>query len=122
MRGIGLDTTAPLVMLDPPDHTTFRRLVSRAMTPRNIARLEERVRRYVDERLDSVDDQDQFDLVPVLAVPVANTVVAHLLGVPDHDRSAFAVWTEAIVEANTQGDPIARANDRRAAHLLRRPR
>lgn len=104
---IGLDTTAPLVMLDPPDHTAFRRLVSRTMTPRRVAPLEDRIRAFVRARLDDWDARDEVDLVLELAGPLANMVVAHFLGVPEGDRPQFGVWTEAIVEANANGDPLA---------------
>lgn len=106
-KRIGLDITAPLVMLDPPEHTGFRRLVSRAMTPRRIAPLEQRIRDFVCERLDALDGEDEFDVVAGLAGPLANMVVAHFLGVPERDREQFAVWTEAIVSANANGDPLA---------------
>jgi cytochrome P450 len=104
---IGLDTTAPLVMLDPPDHTSFRRLVSRAMTPRRVAPLEDRIRAFVRARLDRWDGRDEVDVVAELAGPLANMVVAHFLGVPERDRPQFGVWTEAIVEASANGDPLA---------------
>lgn len=104
---IGLDVAAPLVMLDPPDHTAFRRLVARAMTPRRVAPLASTIRAFIVERLDRWPELDAVDLVADLAKPLANMVVAHFLGVPESDRSHFATWTEAIVEANADGDPLA---------------
>ncbi len=38
-----------------------------------------------------------------VARPVPCFVVAHYLGVPESDRSVFAQWTEAIVQANVSG-------------------
>ncbi len=46
---------APMVMLDPPDHTVFRRMVSRGFTPRQVTELEPRIRSFVRERLAGVD-------------------------------------------------------------------
>src|SRR4051795_13783875 len=46
-HGITLEPKPPLPMLlttDPPEHTTMRRLVSRAFTPRRIADLEPTIR------------------------------------------------------------------------------
>ena len=34
---------APIVMMDPPDHTAMRRLVGRPMTPRRVAEIEPEV-------------------------------------------------------------------------------
>jgi cytochrome P450 len=39
--------------------------------------------------------------VAELFKPLPSMVVAHYLGVPDHDRDQFDGWTEAIVAANT---------------------
>ena len=59
------------------------------------------------DRLDTWDARDEVDVVAELAGPLANMVVAHFLGVPERDRRQFADWTEAIVEANADGDPLA---------------
>src|SRR5688572_26338114 len=52
MRKSGLGDAAPIVMLDPPEHTAFRRLVSRGFTPRQVTEIEPAVRAFVVERLD----------------------------------------------------------------------
>src|SRR5580658_3238037 len=36
MAQTGLDAVRPIVMMDPPDHTAFRRLVGRGFTPRQV--------------------------------------------------------------------------------------
>src|SRR5688500_8694208 len=48
----GLREVAPMVMLDPPDHTEFRRLVARGFTPRQVTSLEPEVRAFVVERVE----------------------------------------------------------------------
>ncbi len=103
-EAIGLDATAPIVMLDPPEHTAFRRLVSAGFTPRRVASIEDDVRAFVVERLDALRGAGTVDVVAELLKPLPSMVVAHYLGVPAEDRARFDVWTEAIVEANAQGD------------------
>jgi cytochrome P450 len=44
MGAAGLDEVRPMVMLDPPEHTAFRRLVARSFTPRRVAGLEPEIR------------------------------------------------------------------------------
>ena len=100
---LGLDF-APMVMLDPPDHTAFRRLVGRGFTPRKVAELEPAVRAFVDERLDSLIADGGGDVVDTVFKPLPSFVVAHYLGVPPEDRGRFDAWTEAIVGANSSGD------------------
>lgn len=108
----GLDF-APMVMMDPPDHTAFRRLVARGFTPRSVAELEPQVRAFVRHGLDqlAVDAaHGHADLIATLAKPLPSFVVAHYLGVPPEDRPSFDRWTEAIVGANAAGNALDAAD------------
>lgn len=98
------DMAAPLVMMDPPDHTALRRLVSRAMTPRAVAGLRPAIEAFVDAALDRVAEAGTVDIVEVLFKPLPSFVVADFLGVPAEDRGRFDGWTAAIVAANGAGD------------------
>ncbi len=97
---------APIVMLDPPDHTQMRRLVSRPMTPRKVANSAPAVRDFVDQRFDEMlsANPDTADIVGGVYKPLASFVVAEYLGVPEVDRMRFDGWTNAIVAANADGD------------------
>jgi len=100
------DNATPIVMMDPPDHTAMRRLVSRPMTPRRVGLIEDAVTEFVDARLDRVADAggSPVDIIETLFKPLPSFVVAHYLGVPVEDRGKFDRWTSAIVAANAQGD------------------
>ena len=100
---------APMVMLDPPDHTVFRRMVARGFTPRQVGELEPQIRSFVRSRLAQVAERGETDIVRDLLKPLPSMVVAHYLGVPEGDRSRFDGWTEAIVAATGAGDPAASA-------------
>jgi cytochrome P450 len=95
---------APLVMMDPPEHTAMRRRVSRPMTPRAVGAVEPAIRDFVDARLDEVADRRTCDIVETLFKPLPSFVVAHYLGVPTEDRERFDAWTGAIVAAAASGD------------------
>ncbi len=103
------DMAAPIVMMDPPDHTVMRRAVSRPMTPRNVQPFEPAVTAFVDERLDRIG-ADEVDIVELLFKPLPSFAVAHYLGVPESDFVRFDAWTQRIVAANADGD-IANAGD-----------
>lgn len=103
MAMFGDGQAAPIVMLDPPDHTAMRRLVSRPMTPRRVGIIEDAVRAFVDSRLDLLVD-GEGDIVETLFKPLPSFVVAHYLGVPVSDRERFDAWTNAIVAANAESD------------------
>ncbi|SEE92814.1 hypothetical protein SAMN04490220_9199 [Rhodococcus jostii] len=106
LEKIGLQDNPPLVMLDPPDHTAFRRLVSKGFTPRQVTAVEPAVRAFVVERIERLREAGEGDVVKELFKPLPSMVVAHYLGVPEADRAQFDGWTEAIVAANAQGDTL----------------
>lgn len=101
----GLEEAAPLVMLDPPQHTEFRALFSRGYTPRRVEELEPAVRRFVRARLDAIAEMGECDIVAELCRPVPGFVVAGYLGVPEADRARFDGWTQGIVQAGAEGSP-----------------
>src|SRR6185503_7959712 len=107
MERVGLRAAAPMVMLDPPEHTAFRRLVARGFTPRQVIALEPDVRAFVVERLERLRQVGEGDVLAELFKPLPSLVVAHYLGVPAADRVRFDAWTEAIVGANAAGDAMA---------------
>ena len=100
---------APMVMLDPPDHTVFRRMVARGFTPRQVGELEPEIRTFVRDRLQRAAARRETDIVHDLLKPLPSMIVAHYLGVPPEDRRRFDAWTEAIVAATSAGDPAASA-------------
>ena len=106
MAAAGLEEVAPMVMLDPPEHTEFRRLVARGFTPRHVADVEPAVRAFVVERLERLRAAGGGDVVAELLKPLPSFVVAHYLGVPPADRRRFDAWTDGIVAANALGDPL----------------
>ncbi|NNG97802.1 cytochrome P450 [Gordonia araii] len=100
LEAIGMADNPPLVMQDPPVHTQFRKLVARGFTPKQVIDVEPRVRAFVAERLDEIEEADApVDIVGKLFKPLPSMVVAHYLGVPESDWPRFDGWTQAIVGA-----------------------
>lgn len=106
MAMIGIDEARPMVMLDPPDHTAFRRLVSRGFTPRQVVGIEPEVRAFVVERIEALRSRGHGDIATEVFKPLPSMVVAHYLGVPKPDRARFDGWTDAIVAANAAGNAL----------------
>jgi hypothetical protein len=105
LRKAGLDEISPMVFLDPPDHTTFRRLVSRGFAPRQVLSIEPDIRRFAIDRLEKLGAAGGGDVVADLLKPLPSFVVATYLGVPPEDRERFDGWTQGILAANAFGDP-----------------
>jgi cytochrome P450 len=106
---LGLKPT--LVMMDRPQHTTFRRLISRGFTPRKVAEFEPALRDFVRHRVAILAESGESDFVGALAGPLPTLVVAMYLGVPESDRARFDSWSNAIVQANATGTTVRDASD-----------
>jgi cholest-4-en-3-one 26-monooxygenase len=94
LGGVMLPDAAPellagsrLMMLyqDPPEHTRYRRLVSRSFTPRAVASWRERIDRLATEIIDRVISRGECDLVVDVAGEMPSLVVAELMGIPAED-------------------------------------
>jgi cytochrome P450 len=84
-------------MSDPPDHTAFRRLVSRAFTPRRMTDLEPTVHSIVSELLDRLPEGEPVDFVEAVSVPLAVQVIAEFLGVPQQDWGDLRRWADSFM-------------------------
>jgi len=81
-----------MLVVDPPDHTRLRRLVSAAFSVRRIEGLRPRVQSIIDDLLDGIAAQGpdaRVDLVASFAFPLPFTVICELLGVPEPERAPF---------------------------------
>jgi cytochrome P450 len=78
-----------LLMINPPDHTRLRGLVSRVFTHRRIAALRPAVEVIADELLDKLGGEGEGDFVATVGFPFPVTVIGELLGVPPEDRLQF---------------------------------
>jgi cytochrome P450 len=105
-----LGIEAPIVMMDPPEHTALRKLTIKRFTPQAVRALEPMIRAFVAERIERLREQGEGDVVAGLLKPLPSLVVAHFLGVPHEDRRLFDRWTQAIVAANATGDVLGAAD------------
>ncbi|MDH3685740.1 MAG: cytochrome P450 [Myxococcales bacterium] len=102
-----LSIEAPIVMMDPPEHTALRKLAIKRFTPQQVRALDPMIREFVVERVERLREQGQSDVVAELLKPLPSLVVAHFLGVPREDRAHFDRWTNSIVAANAEGDVLS---------------
>ncbi len=80
--------------MDPPEHTRYRRLVSKAFTPRRMKLLEEDIRTLCASLLDDLEGRSSFDYVQDFGARVPAYVIAALLGVPPEDRDTVRGWID----------------------------
>ncbi|GHO78262.1 hypothetical protein KSD_60330 [Ktedonobacter sp. SOSP1-85] len=91
-----------LLMVDPPDHTRLRHLVSKAFTPRMIEHQRPHIQQITDDLLDAIQAQGAMDLIADFVYPLPLTVISDLLGIPVADRQQFRAWTRAMVDLTTE--------------------
>ena len=78
-----------MLVLDPPDHTRLRGLVSKAFTARRVADMRPRIKALVDQQLDRVADKGQMDVIRDLAHRLPVIVICDMLGIPEDHRGPF---------------------------------
>jgi cytochrome P450 len=108
MEKLGIE--APIVMMDPPDHSKLRKLATKRFTPKQVRAVEPLIRAFVVERIERLREMGKGDIVRELLNPLPSLVVAHSLGVPQEDRDRFDGWTEAIVASNASGEILKAAD------------
>jgi len=90
----GYPRTPTLLTNDPPAHTRFRRLVSRAFTPRRVASWTAEIDRLCDELIGRFAGRGSVEFVSEFAVPLPIGVIADALGVPRAMQPTFRRWTD----------------------------
>jgi len=76
------EETTTMLLINPPDHTRIRSLVSRAFTPRRVEELRATIEDLLLPILDRFVQQGGGDVMADLAVPYPVAVISELLGVP----------------------------------------
>jgi cytochrome P450 len=75
-----------LLVTEPPDHTRYRKLVTRVFTVRAVENLRERTEKIAHELLDAIDPTGRVDLVETYCSLLPVTVIMEILGVPGEQR------------------------------------
>jgi cytochrome P450 len=100
MRGVMMLT------MDPPRHTALRALVNKGFTPRQVAKLNERIADMARDVVDRLIEQGECDFVNDVAGALPSYVIAELLGIPLEDGYRLYELTE-ITNTGLVGDPRA---------------
>src|SRR3954468_12139505 len=107
-----------MLAVDPPQHTKYRRLVSKVFTPRAMAAMEPRVEEIASELLDEMAKHETVDLVDMYAGPLPVRVISEILGVPAYMQDSMLEWGNAA--AVTLDPALHYRQFRDASRALRR--
>jgi cytochrome P450 len=109
--------------LDPPIHTSVRRVMVTALAPKLVHAAEPFVRETADTLLDALPS-DGADLVAGFTVPLPNRVTMHLLGFDPDDADAVGRWAKELMESpfpatnrSERGEGFANAFPEFAAYI-----
>jgi cytochrome P450 len=103
-RGVALDPMPAEVqkfatfflMMDPPEHTVYRRLISSAFTPRNVRRIEEQIHANAVDVVDQLIGVGDVDFVEACSAQLPMRTISDMLGVPKVDQPALAKAAEKL--------------------------
>ncbi len=100
-----------MLNMDPPEHSSLRKIVNKAFTPQAIRRqLAVSIERHAREVVDAVCERGQIDFLAEVAAEMPLLVLADVLGAPSEDRQLLYSWTNRLVgfdDPEYGGDPKA---------------
>ncbi len=92
-----------MMEMDPPEHTRYRRLVSKGFTRRSVESYEDEIRQLAVEVIDAALEDDEFDFVHAIAEQLPMRMLGRLLGTSDSDGHKLVEWGDALL-GNTDPD------------------
>ena len=96
-----------MVVMDPPDHTKARSLLSKLLTPARLKENEEYMWELADRQLDEFIGSGECEFLSAYAKPFATLVIADLLGVPEEDRDQFRTKLGSMAVGSLEGEVVA---------------
>lgn len=87
-----------ILEIEGDTHDRLRRLVFRLFTPTRVSALRGVVQTQVNERLDTIIEEEEIDFIEDFVAPIPGHIIGKLLGVPEEDRPHLRVWSENIVQ------------------------
>jgi cytochrome P450 len=106
--------------MDPPRHTTYRRLISSAFTPRNVRQIEEQIHNSAVGIVDDLIGAGDIDFVEACSARLPMLTIMEMLGVPKADQPAVAYAAEKLFGMSDEeyATPEERAQDPVAQIML----
>jgi cytochrome P450 len=105
--------------IDPPMHTSYRRILNPWFTPDAMVKLEPHLEQYANELADKMLEKDEFDFVAEYADPFPTVIFCELAGFPAEDYPRIMDWKNIIMHANdghNRGHDLACAKAKELGH------
>ncbi|MGB1423329.1 MAG: cytochrome P450 [Pseudomonadales bacterium] len=85
-----------MLMMDPPEHTSYRKLISRAFTQGPAKAYDHRIKALATRIVDAVADRGECEFMAEIAGEMPSFVIADLMGLPLSDGRDLYRLTEVI--------------------------
>jgi len=95
-----LEAAQSFLAMDSPRHTKLRKLVASAFTPRQVARIEEQIRRQAHGIVDDLLRLGDCDFVEHVSKPLPMQTISEMMGVPPEDRQRVTEAANSMVGWN----------------------
>ena len=82
--------------MDPPQHTTYRRLISSAFTPRNVRQIEDQIHKNAVTVVGDLIGAGDIDFVAACSARLPMMTIMDMLGVPQADQPEVATAAEKL--------------------------
>jgi len=104
MDAISIGNVRPLIPLqiNPPEHVKYRRLLDPLFAPKQVALLENDVRKLSNQLIDDFIDTGECEFNGAFAIPLPCTVFLRLLGLPLEDLDLFLQFKNNIIRPETR--------------------
>jgi cytochrome P450 len=86
-----------MLNLDPPEHSRLRGLLTKAFTPRAVARLEHRIEGWARDLVAAVAERGECDFAKEVAADLPLLTLAEVFGVPAQDRWLLFDWSNRVI-------------------------
>jgi cytochrome P450 len=109
----------PLIPLevDPPEHTSYRHILTPLFSPARMNALEPQIRLLVTDLIDRFAARGECDFVAEFARPLPAQVFLGLMGWPQEDAPQLLKWTYDVIEGKPGGTDEESNEVRTAAGL-----
>ena len=97
-----------MIMMDDPEHSRLRKIVSRSFTPRAVGRLRDELEERARLVVTRAAAEESGDFVRQVACELPLQAIAGLLGVPSEDYDKLFDWTNNMIGSD---DPEFADND-----------
>jgi len=87
-----------IIGMDPPDHRTFRSIVSKAFTPKMIHELEASLAAETARVIGALRESDRCDFVSDVAALIPMWSISELMGLPEADRFRLYELSHALID------------------------